>query len=84
MGYRRNNVKDKNETDTEKKKALVEKWQKLKMLIGVISEGEAAQGREGSRAAGRQADRQGCVRKACVCVTRWEGGKGREGEWEPR
>lgn len=39
---------------------------KLKMLIGVISEGEAAQKREGSKAA----EGQGCARKACVCVTR--------------
>lgn len=42
------------------------KVQKLKMLIGVISKGEAVQRREGSKAA----DGQGCVRKACVCVTR--------------
>lgn len=39
---------------TEEKRALGEKWQKLKMLIGVISKGEAARGREGSRAADRQ------------------------------
>lgn len=52
--------------ETDGKTTRGEKWQKLKMLIGVISKGEAAQGREGNRAA----DRQGCVRKACVCVTR--------------
>lgn len=57
---------------TEGKRALGEKWQKLKMLIGVISKGEAVQGREGSRVADRQrhTDRRGCEWKACVCVTR--------------
>lgn len=47
-------MNERNEIDTEEKRALGEKWQKLKMLIGVISKGEAAQGREGSRAADRQ------------------------------
>lgn len=50
-------MREKSETDTEEKKALGEKWQKLKMLIGVISKGEAEQGREGSGAADRQTDK---------------------------
>ncbi len=40
--------------DTEEKKSTGRKVAKLKMLIGMISKGEAAQGREGSRTADRQ------------------------------
>lgn len=59
---------------------LEDKWQIFKkMLIGVISKGEAGQGREGS--IGRQTDRR--TWEACVCVTRWKGGTGREGERQP-
>lgn len=47
-------MEEKNGTDRGEESTQGEKWQKLKMLIGVISKGEAAQGREGSRAAHRR------------------------------
>lgn len=48
--------------------ALGELWQKLKMLIGVISKGEAAEGR-GRKQSGRR-DRQCCEESRC------KGGRG--------
>lgn len=49
---------------TEERTVLEEKWQKLKMLIGMISEGEAAQGREGSRVADRRT--RLCEERLCL------------------
>lgn len=66
INHRAKRKGEKNERHTGGKGALTEKWQMLKMLIGVISKGEAAQEREGSKAA----DRQSCMRKAYACVTR--------------
>lgn len=53
------------------------------MVIGMISKGEAAQGKEAEGQIDRKTKKQGCVREACVCVTRWNGGTGSKGEREP-
>lgn len=55
-------VKEENKTD--RGQTAGETWQELKMLIGVIRKGEAAEGREGSG----EADRETRLWKASQCL----------------